>query len=230
MITTIIFDMDDTLYDEVDYCRSGFRAVAGFLAKVPNLKESHCAEEIFDAFWGEFESGNYGQTFNFALDKLGISYDSEMISHLVGVYREHVPDIKLPPESREILDMLFPAYRLALLTDGFLPAQRLKVEALGISRDFECIVYTEELGRKFWKPSTKGFKVILKEMGVKAEECVYIGDNASKDFIGPNELGMGTIQLVRANRIHTSPPAGLGAAAGQIIGKIGQLPHAIERL
>lgn len=230
MITTIIFDMDDTLYDEVDYCRSGFRAVAGFLAKVPNLKESHGAGEIFDAFLGEFEAGNYGQTFNSALDKLGISYDSEMIGHLIGVYREHIPDIKLPAESREIIDMLFPAYRLALLTDGFLPAQRLKVEALGIGGDFECIIYTEELGRKFWKPSTKGFKVILKQMGVKAEECVYVGDNASKDFIGPNELGMGTIQLVRTKQIHNSPPGSLGAAAGQIIGEIGQLPHAIERL
>ncbi len=126
--------------------------------------------------------------------------------------------------------MLFPEYRLALLTDGFLPAQRLKVEALGIEGDFECIVYTEELGRKFWKPSTKGFKVLLKEMGVKADECVYVADNAAKDFIGPNELGMHTIQLVGANQIHNEPPAKASGAAGHIIGSIGQLPHAIERL
>ena len=230
MITTVIFDMDDTLYCEVDYCRSGFRAVAGFLSKVPYLGVSHDEGEIFDAFWSQFEGANHGQTFNLALDELGISYDSEMIEHLVRVYREHFPDIKLPAESREILDMLFPEYRLALLTDGFLPAQRFKVEALGIEGDFECIVYTEELGQKFWKPSTEGFKVILKEMGIKAQDCVYVADNAAKDFIGPNKLGMATIQLVRANQIHNSPPDSSEAAAGQIIGGIGQLPHAIERL
>ena len=28
MITTVIFDLDDTLYDEAEYCRSGFAAVA----------------------------------------------------------------------------------------------------------------------------------------------------------------------------------------------------------
>jgi FMN phosphatase YigB (HAD superfamily) len=31
MITTVIFDLDDTLYDEIDYCKSGFMAVAEFL-------------------------------------------------------------------------------------------------------------------------------------------------------------------------------------------------------
>ena len=35
MITTVVFDLDDTLYDEVEYCRSGFEAVAEFLANLP---------------------------------------------------------------------------------------------------------------------------------------------------------------------------------------------------
>jgi len=31
MITTIVFDLDDTLYDEIDYCKSGFASVAEFI-------------------------------------------------------------------------------------------------------------------------------------------------------------------------------------------------------
>jgi FMN phosphatase YigB (HAD superfamily) len=27
MITMVIFDLDDTLYDEIKYCKSGFKAV-----------------------------------------------------------------------------------------------------------------------------------------------------------------------------------------------------------
>jgi putative hydrolase of the HAD superfamily len=230
MITTVIFDMDDTLYDEVDYCRSGFRAVAEFLAGVENLTASHTADEVFDALWGQFAGGNRRATFNTALDQLGIEYDKGTIEHLVRVYREHTPTIELPPQSRKVLDMLKSEYRLALLTDGFLPGQRLKVEALGIEGDFESIVYTEELGREFWKPSVKGFKQILKELREKAGDCVYVADNAEKDFIGPNGLGMATIQIVRANRVHESPPAGPEAAPGQIIGSIEQLPQALKRL
>jgi len=36
MITTVVFDLDDTLYDELDYCRSGFRAVAESVADLPD--------------------------------------------------------------------------------------------------------------------------------------------------------------------------------------------------
>lgn len=228
MISTVIFDMDDTLYDEIDYCRSGFRAVGAFLAGVSGA--SHTAKEIFEALWGQFTGGNRRETFNTALDELGIEYDKGTIEHLVRVYREHPPTIELPPQSRKVLDSLKSEYRLALLTDGFLPAQRLKVDALGIEADLESIVYTEELGREFWKPSVKGFKQILKQLHVKAPNCVYVADNAQKDFIGPNKLGMATIQIVRANRIHQSPPADPQATPDHIIASIEQLPQSLKRL
>lgn len=64
MITTVLFDLDDTLYDEVDFCRSGYRAVAAFLSGVPNLTASPSAEEIFAAFWREFEKGNRDKVFD----------------------------------------------------------------------------------------------------------------------------------------------------------------------
>ena len=65
-----------------------------------------------------------------------------------------------------VLKTLKKRYKLALLTDGYLPAQRLKVQALGIEKYFQAIVYTEELGREYWKPSTRGFENILKELVV----------------------------------------------------------------
>ena len=35
MITTVVFDLDDTLYDEIEYCKCGFTAVSKFLANLP---------------------------------------------------------------------------------------------------------------------------------------------------------------------------------------------------
>lgn len=202
MITTVIFDMDDTLYDEIDYCASGFRAVARHLAEIHGVN----ADAAFDALWGEFSDGNHTATFNAALDKLEIAYKIDDIKKLVNFYRNHTPDITLPAQSREVLDLLSSKYPLALLTDGFLPAQRLKVSALGIESYFKHIVYTEQLGRQFWKPNPKGFEIILEKLSAKAKNTVYIADNAKKDFIGPNGLGMHTIQLKRANKVHLSPP------------------------
>jgi putative hydrolase of the HAD superfamily len=230
MITTIVFDLDDTLYDEIDFCRSGFRAVAAFLSRVPNLTASPGEDAIFAALWGQFNDGDRKSTFDAALKTLGIAFEAETIGHLVRVYREHRPDITLPADSREILDSLASEYTLGLLTDGFMPTQRLKVEALGLDRRLRHIVYTEEFGREAWKPSTKGFKYLLKEIGAKPQECVYVADNPEKDFIPPNVLGMASIQLIRPNRLHTTGPAGPQAEPGQIIASMTQLPAALKHL
>jgi FMN phosphatase YigB (HAD superfamily) len=36
MITTVVFDLDNTLYGELDCCRSGFGAVAESIADLPD--------------------------------------------------------------------------------------------------------------------------------------------------------------------------------------------------
>jgi putative hydrolase of the HAD superfamily len=226
MITTVIFDMDDTLYDEVDYCRSGFRAVADFLAD----KYEAYAEEAFDALWSEFCSGNHDRTFNAALDILNITYETEDVVSLVNLYRTHKPQISLPDESREILDLLASKYPLGLLTDGFLPAQELKVAALGIEKYFKHIVYTEKLGRQYWKPNPRGFEIILEKLQAKPETTVYIADNARKDFIGPNELKMHTIQLKRANKVHLLPAEDETAAPDEITDSIRKIPGILDKL
>ena len=226
MITTVIFDLDDTLYDEIEYCKSGFGAVADFLAdsiKVP-------ARDIFDALWSQFSAGNRTETFNKTLEQIRINYDDNLIRELVGVYRNHVPAIKLPADSKDVLCELSEKYKLALLTDGFLPAQQLKVQALGIEKYFDCIIYTEQLGRECWKPSPAGFEKIMQILNVNPENAVFLADNEKKDFIAPNQMGIKTIQLIRPARIHTSINRDPGAAAQHVIRQIGELSVLLDSL
>jgi putative hydrolase of the HAD superfamily len=227
MITTVVFDLDDTLYEEIEYCESGFAAVAEFLA---NLPDAPLAERIFGALWEQFTTGNRTKTFNAALDELGMSYDDKRIEELVNVYRSHIPAIKLPADSLGVLRELSTKYKLALLTDGFLPAQKLKVQSLGIEKYFKCIVYTEQLGREFWKPSPAGFEKIMQTLKVKPENMVYIADNEKKDFIAPNKLGFFTVQLILPVRLHVSVSAEPGAKAQFVIHKISQLPALLDEL
>ena len=227
MITTVVFDLDDTLYDEIEYSKSGFTAVAEFLAEQP---ETPSAEHVFNTLWEQFSAGNRTTTFNAALDELNISYNYKYIEELVNVYRSHTPRIKLPQDSRDVLCELGAKYTLALLTDGFLPAQELKVQSLGIEKLFKCIVYTEQLGREFWKPSPAGFEKIIEILKAKPESTVYIADNEKKDFIAPNKLEFLTIQLIRHARLHTSVSAESGAKARFIIHKISQLPALLDGL
>ena len=226
MITTIIFDMDDTLFDEVDYCRSGFVAAAEYLAG----RAGASAEEIFDSLWKQFSSGERQEVFNRALEELGIAYDDEFIGELVEFYRNHKPNIELPDESRDILEWLKDKYSLALLTDGFLPGQELKVEALGIEKYFKCIVYTERLGREFWKPSPAGYEKILEELNVEPGQTVCIADNEWKDFIVPNRLGMVSVQIIRPARIHLRASEHEDGKARYVINEILELEGIISSL
>jgi len=222
MITTVIFDLDDTLYDELQYCKSGFRAVAESL--VEKKGASFDAERIFETLNEQFRSGDRTKIFNAALERLNIGYDRQLIAELVRVYRNHRPQINLPQDAGTTLEKLSKDYRLAMLTDGFMPAQRLKVEALKIARYFECIIYTEELGREYWKPSQTGFKRLLEKMQITADSAAYIADNVEKDFIAPNSLRMMTVQIIRAERIRpASVPCKPEAAPRHIIKTLTQL-------
>lgn len=221
MITTVVFDLDDTLYDEIEYCRSGFDSAAGFLA---NKVSSASKEQLFNILWRQFTSGNHTKTFNTALEKLNISYDDKLIGELITVYRNHEPKLSLPDDSADVLRKLSGNYTLAMLTDGFLPAQRLKVQALGIEKYFKFIVYTEELGREFWKPSPVGFEKIMESLNVEPQQMVYIADNEVKDFIAPNKLGIRTIKLIRPAHIHMSTSPDPNAKPQYVIHSFGQLP------
>ena len=220
MITTVIFDLDDTLFDEIDFCRSGFRAAAEHVA---GLSDAYSAEEVFAALWKCFLTGDRGSTFNTALAELGIGYDDRLIGKLVEVYRTHRPTLTLPPESRSALDNLKDKYTLGLLTDGFLPTQRLKVQALGIEHYFRAIVYTEELGREHWKPSPLGFERLLEMLGARPEQTAYVADNETKDFIAPNRLGLLTTQLRRPCGLYRQPAPRPDAAPKVKIDRIDKL-------
>jgi putative hydrolase of the HAD superfamily len=226
MITTVVFDLDDTLYDEVEYCKSGFTSVSEFLADLPQMP---LAETLFDAFWKQFTAGNRTKTFNATLHELGV-VDDKLIQQLIYVYRNHVPKITLPQESREVLSKLSPKCTLALLTDGFLPAQQLKVQVLGIEKFFECIIYTEQLGREFWKPSPAGFEKLMETLNPNPETIVYVADNQMKDFIAPNKLGFATIQIIRPARLHLESSQEPDSAAQYTIRQISQLPPLLDKL
>lgn len=226
MIKTVVFDLDDTLYDEIEYCKSGFAAVSEFVAGLPEMPPS---EGLFDAFWNQFTSGNRTETFNVGLDELGIDYDEKLIQRLIMVYRNHDPKITLPLESGDILSQLSCKFTLALLTDGFLPAQRLKAQALGLEKYFSSIIYTEQLGRKFWKPSPVGFEKLMESLNEQPGNMVYVADNEMKDFIAPNRLGFITVQIIRPARLHTESSQEPNSAAQYKISQINQLPPLLDK-
>lgn len=202
-ITSIVFDLDDTLYPEKQFVESGFHAVSAY------LKESgFTSADLFPELWKKFCSGLQGSIFNNALRDAGIEHDEEFVKRLVQVYRSHMPEITLYPDALFILKHFYGKKRAGLLSDGYAETQKNKVAALGAEGYFDSIVFTDALGREFWKPHPAGYKKLMGRFAAAGHECVYVGDNPQKDFFGARSLGWKTIQVKRTEGIyagHESP-------------------------
>jgi putative hydrolase of the HAD superfamily len=84
---------------------------------------------------------------------------------------------------------------MGLITDGLSSVQRRKIAALGIEEYFDVVICTGDLGPDFEKPSPVPFALALHLLDVPAKDSVYVGDDETKDFAGPQELGIRTIQI-----------------------------------
>jgi putative hydrolase of the HAD superfamily len=189
MTRVVVFDLDDTLYLERDFVRSGFAAVGGWL-------EANYGVGAFEAHaWDLFLAGRRGDVFDRALPQLGLDPQPALIRRLVAVYREHLPTIRLEPAAADLLAALSGRCRLAVLTDGYHDTQRRKIAALALDTRCRPIICTDRWGREHWKPDPRGFLHIQQALEAPPERCIYIGDNPAKDFRAPKALGWRTLRL-----------------------------------
>lgn len=191
VIKGVVFDLDDTLYLERNFVRSGYSAVAQVVAgriQVP-------AELLFSFMWDLFCTGNRD-----VFDKLLLAYPEAKkrftVSELVKVYRTHRPRLRLPLEVRRLLLWLRRCgIRTAILSDGYLEAQRAKIAALGLNGAVDLVVLTDAWGRDFWKPHRRGYEEVAARVGLDGRALCYVGDNPEKDFRTPKSLGWYTIRI-----------------------------------
>lgn len=175
----VCFDLDDTLYKEIDYVASGYRTVASFIGQ-PELESLMMQWHLFGL--NTFEELNR----HIHADK--------PIGEYLGIYREHIPEIALSDGISETLDALA-AQRvvLGLITDGRSMSQRNKIKALGLEKWFNTsdIIISEEFGTD--KTDERNFRYFMDAyLGC---EYYYVGDNPAKDFFVPNRLGWQTVML-----------------------------------
>ena len=180
--TIIGFDLDDTLYNEIDFLRSGYKSIAS------RVQEDW--KPLLAQMFALYRSG--GNAFEFVHRRYDISIDEQL-----QIYRTHKPEIAPFAGVRSLFkNILTSGGKIAIITDGRSQTQRNKIEALGLKSWIELIIISEETG--YEKPDPFNFKLI--EEHFPQHEYCYIGDNVSKDFIIPNQLGWETIGLMDNGR------------------------------
>ncbi len=203
----VVFDLDDTLYPESAYALSALQAV-GELGEA-RLGMAGFAMELHRLF----NSGHRTKLFQTAIASMNRpAPTAEDLDLFLTTYRNHRPDcLEWYPDALGLVKDLYARYPLAIISDGYLPTQKLKAEALGVGEWFNPVIFTEELGRKYWKPAARAYELIMKTF--PGESYVYIGDNRAKDFIAPRALGWNTVCVRRSDGIHRDALAPVNGAA-----------------
>lgn len=201
-VACLVLDLDDTLFLERDFVRSGFEAIA------PWAEAELGVTEFASRAWAEHEAGRRGDVFDAVLGAAGRPGDEGAVAELVRRYRAHRPRLALLPDARAALEALAGRVRLAAVSDGPLESQRAKAEALGLARWVNPIVLTGALGSGFGKPHPRAFALVEEATGARGAACAYVGDNPAKDFGGPRSLGWRTIRIRRSGGLHAAVPSG----------------------
>jgi len=187
----IIFDLDDTLYEEMRYVKSGFNSVASHLSYLFKIKK----KTIYNRLLKILKENGRGKVFNIICSYYKFR-KKNLVKNLINIYRSHKPLIKLKKEAIKMLEY-YSGYNKYIITDGNYLVQKKKVKFLRLSNYFKKIFYTNFYGVKYNKPSLFCFNKIKKLENCDWSDLVYVGDNPYKDFINCNKKKILTVRLMQ---------------------------------
>lgn len=197
----LVFDLDDTLYPELSYVHSGFRAVADFLSPLLGVP----AQALAAGMIAEEAAHGRGQVFDNVLRQYG-RWSKSLVVACLRTYRQHTPTLALYPDAERCLTR-FAHLPLYIVTDGHKEVQARKVAALGLAARVRKAYLTNRYGRHRAKPDPHVFDLIRQREQVAPGEVIYVGDNPRKDFLGIKPLGFRTVRILRGNYAHLAADA-----------------------
>lgn len=217
----LIFDLDDTLYEERQFVLSGFKAVAAKAANLWQLNASQSETELEKLL----DTQGRGAIFDVWLAQHGL-FSKKRVQQCIHCYRTHKPQIQLNAAAQKLLPQL--PKPLYLVTDGNKQVQANKVAALGIEGYFKRVFITHRFGIHHAKPSTYCFERIQAAENLPWQQMAYIGDNPNKDFVNLNKLGMVTIRVKTG--MFKDQYAKPGFDANYALNNLAELPSLLHQL
>lgn len=205
---TIIFDVDDTLYDQLLPFKLAFEQTFNQNLSREELDNLYIASRKHsDDLFEQEQAGEIStlelQTYRIteACRDYGvmISYEDAVLFQTNYLNKQH--QITLFPEVEALIERLYQQKKqLAILTNGGTDHQTMKIEQLGLSRWIpkEHFFISATIGHA--KPNKEPFNFIADQLKLDPEKTVYIGDAFLNDIIGAKKAGWQAIWLNHRKR------------------------------
>ncbi|MFD9281048.1 HAD family hydrolase [Streptomyces mirabilis] len=201
-ITTVLFDLDDTLVPYLTCWNTALDAVSQLLARThPGASGPYIAAtytRVSNILWRDYEQtlAHLGpipviraHVWRTALHECGIQPDETELAHLVEDFaRRQLLAITPDRQAAARLERLALHYRLGVVTNGDSTSQRAKLQHAGLDRYFDTVVCALDAGAR--KPAPAPFLHAAAELSVAPEQCLYVGDSWANDVVGAHDVGM----------------------------------------
>lgn len=210
MRRALIFDLDDILYPEAEFCAQAFASAAGLLARRGVGRRAELAAMLMDIHTQEGREG----VFDRAAEALG--FPRHWVPALVAAYRATRPSLRPWPGVVELLARLRHRWHLAILTDGHAAVQRAKLDSLGVAAHVDAVVVADEMGRHAWKPSPHGVHECLRRLGAEPSGAILVGDNPERDLHAAWSAGVAAVRLRHPEGYFARVPTPPGLARAEV--------------
>jgi len=209
-IKAVVFDIDGTLYYSSSYLRHLTRSIIEALAELMkvDLKE---AEMRF------LSIKNQVKTISMGLKLLGI--DRHRFYEVVVEKVEPCKYIRPRPELKKLLaNLKAKKIKVGCHTNSSRKLAEKVLKCLGLSlNDFDLVITCDDAEPK---PSEEGYLTVMKILGLKPDEILYVGDRWEVEIEPAKKLGMKTALVSR--KLHGEPDIHLGDVM-EILDKLDKL-------
>lgn len=201
---TILFDLDDTLFDHRHSARTAIAAVARKYSW--NTRSIEELEAEYDRLLSEIHPAvlagkvtpeqsrrmRYARLFEFCQAPHDDRVIGEALAFAMGMYRDAR---KAVDGAAELLIELKQQYKIGVISNNFLNEQMEKLDVIGLRKLVDELVVSEEVG--YTKPDKRIFEVAMSRMDAGPCECLMIGDSWEADIVGATNAGIRAIWFNR---------------------------------
>ena len=149
------------------------------VAKLLNISEEIRVEEVFQQLF----------------TAKGVEASDALVFETCRFFRDTSTEyIKLYPWSLPILKKLKAEGKgIYLLSNAQRSFTEHELNTLGLTEYFDVIMISSDCGVK--KPNLMFFKMLMKRCGLKAKECLFVGNDEICDIFGAKKAGMDTFYI-----------------------------------
>ena len=195
MLSCLVWDVDDTLYDRAIPIGEACEEATGFVVKDRRAFYDRFQRHSYEVFY-QVERGELSleasriHRITSTLEEEGFCISKEQAERFQELYAKKQQEIRLSPGMEKVLQGCQKVgIPMAVFTNGPSGHQRKKIEALGLSRyipeDRFCI--SQELGVA--KPDPKAFVLAEEKLGFAPGELCLVGDSWESDVMGAKNAG-----------------------------------------